>query len=543
MRKILLFLLSLAILFTNSCRNMKEKADLLVLNGTIYTIDSIFTKAEAMAVLDGEVVATGSVSSILEKYQSDSVLDFSGKFIYPGFIDPHSHFRGYALGLQYVDLVGSRSFKEVMERISDRQYSSGQWVVGRGWDQNLWAEKSFPDNSELNRLFPDNPVMLIRIDGHVVLANKVALEMANVKKAEDFAKGEVEVKNGFLTGILSERAADHMRSVVPEPRGEEMERLLKEAQTRCFDVGLTTVTDAGLDYGQIVQIDSLQRNGKLCIHLYAMLTPCRENLEGFVGRGTYATDKLEVRSIKLYADGSLGSRTARLKEPYSDAPGQLGLIVTSQDSLRKVCDLALKNGYQVNTHCIGDAAVGMVLQTYAQYLKGKNDLRWRIEHAQVVDPDDMHYFGDFSIIPSVQATHATSDMEWAGERLGPVRIRNAYALKELLSQNGWLPNGTDFPIEHISPLYTFYASVARRDLQGKPDGGFQTENALSREEALRSITIWAARACFLEKKKGSLEPEKDADFIVLGEDLMSIPFGALPGVKVKHTFCRGVRVR
>lgn len=522
---------------------MKEKADLLVLNGTIYTIDSIFTKAEAMAVLDGEVVATGSVSSILEKYQSDSVLDFSGKFIYPGFIDPHSHFRGYALGLQYVDLVGSRSFKEVMERISDRQYSSGQWVVGRGWDQNLWAEKSFPDNSELNRLFPDNPVMLIRIDGHVVLANKVALEMANVKKAEDFAKGEVEVKNGFLTGILSERAADHMRSVVPEPRGEEMERLLKEAQTRCFDVGLTTVTDAGLDYGQIVQIDSLQRNGKLCIHLYAMLTPCRENLEGFVGRGTYATDKLEVRSIKLYADGSLGSRTARLKEPYSDAPGQLGLIVTSQDSLRKVCDLALKNGYQVNTHCIGDAAVGMVLQTYAQYLKGKNDLRWRIEHAQVVDPDDMHYFGDFSIIPSVQATHATSDMEWAGERLGPVRIRNAYALKELLSQNGWLPNGTDFPIEHISPLYTFYASVARRDLQGKPDGGFQTENALSREEALRSITIWAARACFLEKKKGSLEPEKDADFIVLGEDLMSIPFGALPGVKVKHTFCRGVRVR
>lgn len=543
MRKLLLILLSSGIFITNSCRNMKEKADLLVLNGTIYTVDSLFTKAEAMAVLDGKIVASGTISSILNKYESDSVLDLRGKFIYPGFIDPHSHFRGYALGLQYIDLVGSLSFKEVTDRISARQHTTGQWVVGRGWDQNLWADKTFPDNSELNRLFPENPVMLIRIDGHVVLANQVAMNLAGVRNAADFATGEAGVRNGVLTGILSEKAADHMRSVVPEPQGEEMERLLIEAQDRCFEVGLTSVTDAGLDYGQIVHLDSLQKSGKIQIHLYAMLTPNQENLERFVDRGIYSTDKLEVRSLKLYADGSLGSRTARLKEPYSDAPGQLGLTVTSQDSVRKVCDLALKNGYQVNTHCIGDAAVGMVLQAYAEYLKGKNDLRWRIEHAQVVDPADMHYFADYSIIPSVQATHATSDMDWADERLGPVRIRHAYALKELLSQNGWLPNGTDFPIEHISPLYTFYASVARRSLNGKPDGGFQMDNALSREEALRSITIWAARAGFLEKKKGSLETGKDADFIVLDEDLMSIPFEALPGAKVKHTFCQGVKVR
>lgn len=542
MKKILLILLSWVFLITNSCRNMKEHADLVVVNGAIYTVDSVFTKAGAMAITNGKILETGTVEYITDKYNPDSVMDVGGKFVYPGFIDPHSHFRGYALGLQYVDLVGAVSFDEVISRISGREYANGQWVVGRGWDQNLWTEKTFPDNSELNRLFPENPVMLIRIDGHVVLANQVALKMAGITKGDGFATGEVGMKNGSLTGILSEKAADQIRSVVPEPEGDELNKLLLDAQQRCFAVGLTSVTDAGLDYSQVVHLDSLQKSGKIMIHLYIMLTPTRENVERFVTRGIFSTEKMEVRSVKLYADGSLGSRTARLKEPYSDAPGQSGLIVTSQDSVRKVCDLALKHGYQVNTHCIGDAAVGMVLQTYAEFLKVKNDLRWRVEHAQVVDPDDMHYFRDYSIIPSVQATHATSDMEWADERLGPVRIGHAYALKELLSQNGWLPNGTDFPIEHISPLYTFYASVARRDLRGNPQEGFQTEHALGREEALRSITIWAAKGGFLENKKGSLETGKDADFIVLDEDLLTIPFGAIPGLKVKHTFCRGVQV-
>jgi predicted amidohydrolase YtcJ len=273
--------------------------------------------------------------------------------------------------------------------------------------------------------------------------------------------------------------------------------------------------------------------------MYVMLTPNGENIEKMLKKGGIRNEMMVARSIKIYADGSLGSRTARLKAPYSDAHDHLGLVVTSPDSVTALCKLAYENDFQVNTHCIGDAANEMVLKVYSGFLKGKNDRRWRVEHAQVVDPADLHFFGDYSIIPSVQATHATSDMNWADERLGPERVRNAYAYRTLMEQNGWLPNGTDFPIEHISPLYTFYAAVVRRDLKGLPDGGFQPENALTREEALRSITIWSARAGFSEKQKGSIEPGKDADFAILEQDLMTAPDSSLPTIRVKHVVCRG----
>ncbi|MCX6267134.1 MAG: amidohydrolase [Bacteroidetes bacterium] len=522
---------------------MKEKVDLIVTNGVIYTVDAVNSRAEAMAIDHGKILAVGTAKSISASYQASEVIDLKGKFTYPGFIDAHCHFMGYTLGLQYVDLFNCKTFDEVLQRLRQSgNLEQGKWLVGRGWDQNLWTDKNFPDNSELNALYPDVPVMLIRVDGHVVLANKEALRRAGIGLVNQFGEAQVEVKNGVLTGILSETAAERMREAVPAPKGEELLSLLYQAEKQCFGVGLTTVSDAGLEYHQVKFIDSLQKTGKLKMQVYVMLTPNQKNISEFVEKGPFITNQLTVRSIKIYADGSLGSRTAKLKQPYSDATSGSGIIVTPYDSIIRLCEIAFKYGYQVNTHCIGDSASCMVLKIYGSVLRGRNDLRWRIEHAQVVDPEDMHLFGEFSIIPSVQATHATSDMKWAEQRLGPVRINGAYAYKSLMNQNGWIANGTDFPIENISPLFTFYAAVARQDLNGYPEGGFNMRDALSREEALRSITIWAAKADFIEHSKGSLEVGKDADFVVLDQDIMQVPVKKVPEVKVLTTVIAGETV-
>jgi predicted amidohydrolase YtcJ len=519
---------------------MKDKVDVIYTNGNIYTVDKNNSRVEAMAVLNGKIVATGTAKSISEHFVASSVVDLEKKYIFPGFIDAHCHFMGYALGLQYVDLLGCKSFDEVLNRIRKAgDGSAGKWIVGRGWDQNLWSDKNFPDNRQLNDLFPGIPVMLIRVDGHVVLANQAALSKAGIGLTNRFGTAQVEIKNGSLTGILSETAADLMRTTVPSPKGAELYGLLKMAEQQCFDVGLTTVSDAGLDFYQVQTIDSLQKSGLLKMQVYAMLTPDRKTISEFVEKGPYITDKLVVRSVKIYADGSLGSRTASLKQPYSDMQSTSGIIVTSPDSIKELCRIAYDHGYQVNTHCIGDSATSLVLKIYGKLLKGKNDRRWRIEHAQVVDSRDIHLFGEYSVIPSVQATHATSDMKWAEDRLGPERIPGAYANKRLMQQNGWIANGTDFPIENISPLFTFYAAVARKDLQGFPEGGFMIENALSREEALRSITIWAAKADFMEHSKGSLEAGKDADFVILDQDIMQVAIKLVPEIKVLQTFIGG----
>jgi predicted amidohydrolase YtcJ len=350
------------------------------------------------------------------------------------------------------------------------------------------------------------------------------------------------MKNGRMTGILTENAGDRMKNSIPLPSRWEQTALLKWAQANCFAAGLTGVTDAGLDFPVVSLLDSLQQQGVLKMRLYVMLTPTVENILNFINEGQIISPRLIIRSIKIYADGSLGSRTALLKAPYSDDPLRSGIQVTSADSIRKICALAAKNGYQVNTHAIGDSAVSLVLGIYSEFLKGKNDLRWRIEHAQVVDPQDIPMFGSYSVVPSVQATHATSDMYWAPDRLGAHRIRWAYAYKNLLDQNGWLANGTDFPVEKISPLLTFYAAVARQDTKGFPEKGFQPENALSREEALRSITIWAAKAGFLENIRGSIDIGKMADFVILDKDIMTCPLSEIPSVKVMMTVVGGEKV-
>lgn len=527
-----------------SCTMSKKAADLLIINAQIYTLDEQFSIAEAMVIKDGRIVETGLADDLLKRYKATDTLDLNGKCVYPGFVDSHCHFYGYGVKLQTMaNLKPARSFAEVIE-ILKAHYAQfrGTWLTGRGWDQNDWDIREFPDNEALNAAFPDLPVVLVRVDGHAVIANEAAINSIHLTTDKLVKKEEAILKNGKFTGVFLENTADLFKAAIPEAGIELIRKGLEKAQNDCFAVGLTTVADAGLPKKTILLIDSLQKAGFLKMQIYAMLDPSQENFDYFVKKGPYLTPDLSVRSIKIYADGALGSRGACLLEPYSDDLHNHGIMVTSQAEIDKVCKLAYDNGYQVNTHCIGDSANRSLLKTYGRYLKQKNDKRWRIEHAQVVDPKDFSLFAQYSIIPAVQSTHATSDMYWAEKRLGKTRIKTAYAYRQLLDQNKWLPNGTDFPVEDISPINTFYAAVARKDLKGYPSEGFQMDNALSREEALRSITIWAAKACFEESVKGSLEKDKLASFVVLDQDLMKVEEGLLPQTKVLMTYQKGTLV-
>jgi predicted amidohydrolase YtcJ len=536
MKKILA-LLTISLLII-SC-NQKNMVDVIVTNAKVYTVDNEFSIAESFAIKDGKFVEVGTSNEILSKYKSKQVIDLNGKFVYPGFIDAHSHFFGYCMSLLQANLRGTKSFDEILEIIKthDEKYKA-DWVVGRSWDQNDWEIKEFPTKEKLDELFPVKPVYLTRVDGHAAIVNSVALELADITSNTFIDGGKIYSQNGEPTGVLIDNAMDLVRKLIPETEKETAIKAIKQGEQNCFAVGLTSLCDAGLSKTEVLLIDSLQKNNKLNMRVYAMLTPSEENINHFVKRGIYKTDYLNVRSIKLYADGALGSRGASLIEPYSDDQENKGLIIESNDFYHDMCKLAYENNYQVNTHAIGDNANRLMLDIYSEYLKGPNDKRWRIEHAQIINPDDVNKFREFNIVPSIQATHCTSDMYWADERLGE-RIKNAYIYKELLDQNGWLPNGTDFPVEKIEPLFTFYASVARKDVDGYPENGFQIENALSRKETLKSMTIWAAKAAFEENEKGSIEVGKFADFIVLEQDIMKISQNDIPNTMLLNTYSSG----
>jgi predicted amidohydrolase YtcJ len=521
------------------------KADLLVYNATIYTVDSSFSIAEAMVIKDGKIVATGKTADLEKEFDAKEKLDAVGKFIYPGFIDAHAHFVGYGNSLQRVNLVGTNSWDEVIERT--KQFATanpptGRWLLGRGWDQNDWEQKDFPDNTKLNEFFPDRPVLLTRIDGHAAIANQKALDLAGVKAGDTLTGGEIQEQEGRLTGILVDNAVDLVSAKIPDQTKEEFEEALKEAEQNCFAVGLTTIDDCGLSGEAVDRIKAMQDARILKMRFYILLSDEKKNFDYLEKKGIIKTDRLNVRSIKVYADGALGSRGACLLQFYSDKPGWSGFLLSSQAHFDSVANYIYSKGWQMCTHAIGDSGNRTMLNIYAKYLKGKNDLRWRIEHAQVVNQNDFKLFGENSIVPSVQPTHGTSDMYWAGDRLGKDRVKGAYAFKQLLNQNGWIPLGTDFPVEDISPFKTFYAAVIRKDAKGWPENGYQTENALTREEALRGITIWAAKANFEEKEKGSLEKGKFADFVILDKDLLKTDEKELLQTIVLKTFLNGEKV-
>ncbi len=515
---------------------------MIIKNAKIYSVNDNFDIYESMVINEGKILALGSNEEIENNYNSETIIDLGGKPVYPGFIDPHCHFYGYGLSLREANLFGTTSFNEILDRLSEHaeKYPEG-WITGMGWDQNDWGIKEFPDNTSLDSLFPNRPVLIRRIDGHAAVANTAALEIAAINPRTEIEGGEILTQNGKMTGVLIDNAIDLVRKNIPKPGKEEIRTALLSAQENCFKVGLTSVHDAGLDTEVIKTIDKLNTANELKTRIYAMLNPTEENFETYMYNGIYKTDRLHVASVKLYADGALGSRGALLVEPYSDDIDYKGLLIASASYLERISRLADSCGYQVNTHCIGDGANRLILNIYGDILNRKNDKRWRIEHAQIIHPEDFKLFGKYSIIPSIQTTHATSDMYWADERLGD-RIQYAYAYQTLLKENGWLPNGSDFPVEDINPLYGFYAAVVRKDQEGYPENGFQPEEALTREQALRAMTIWAAKAAFEEDEKGSLEVGKMADFVILEKDLMETGEEKLFKIKVLETWMDGEKV-
>jgi predicted amidohydrolase YtcJ len=527
-----------------SCSQKKENsADLLVKNARVYTVDNRFAIAEAFVVKDGKILAVGTTNDLEKKYTVKTVVDAQGKAVFPGFIDAHTHFYEYGMGLQTVNLKDLPSWNVAVDSVKSYAKNNTEgWIIGNGWDQNRWKIKQFPNKLKLDSLFPERPVVLTRVDGHAAIANQAALNIAGIKPNQKVAGGAIETVKGKLTGILLDNAVNLLTHKIPEPTEEQSQNGLLQAQRNCFAVGLTTVDDCGLDYPLVNTIRQLQNRGDLKMRLFVMLADNQKNLDILLRNGSVKTPRLNVSSVKVYADGALGSRGACLLKPYSDQPKWNGFLRSPQKHFQDVAALLATKGFQMCTHAIGDSANRVMLKIYASVLKGKNDRRWRIEHSQIVDPADFKYFAENNIIPSVQPTHATSDMNWAIQRLGKTRIKTAYAYQQLLQQNGWLPLGTDFPVENISPFYTFYAAVERKDLKGLPEGGFQKENALTRQQAIKGMTIWAAKANFQENEKGSLEPGKYADFVILDQDLMRIKGSELPKVKVLQTYINGENV-
>ncbi len=522
----------------------KNKVDTIIHHATVYTVDSSFSVAEAIAVKDGMIVAVGKNDEILSKYTAAETVDAKGSAVYPGFIDAHAHFVGYGSSLFQVDLFGTSSWEEALERVKAfaEKHPDLPWIQGRGWDQNRWPGKTYPSNEKLNQLFPDKPVILKRIDGHASIANQKAMDLAGLKAGQTIVGGAIEVKDGKLTGVLIDNGDDKVYEQIPAPTKELYTQWLQAAQKNCFEQGLTTITDCGLSYRDVDAIDTLQKAGKLDMRLFVMLSDNDENLNIYLKKGPYKTDKLFVHGFKVYADGALGSRGACLIHPYNDKAGWQGFLLRNKSHYDSLAKVLAATDFQMCTHAIGDSANREILNVYNKYLKGKNDKRWRIEHAQIINQNDFDLFGSASIVPSVQPTHATSDMYWAEERLGKERLKGGYAYKQLLQQNGWMPLGTDFPVEDISPFKTFLASVARKDAKGFPADGFQKENALTREETIKGMTIWAAKASFLEKEVGSLEAGKKADFILLDKDLMKVAEADILNVKVSATYLGGKKV-
>lgn len=527
-----------------SCKKAHENVDLIVFNAKVYTVDDDFSVKEAFAVKDGKFVEIGSNDKINGKYTAKNTVDAKGKAVFPGFYDAHSHFVGLGEMLSQCDLVGSTSFEEIVERLKEfeKNNPTNDWIVGRGWDQNDWENKAFPTNELLNAAFPNKPVLLTRIDGHATLVNQKAISLAKISINSKVDGGDVEVKNGKLTGILIDNAMGLVRRVMPLPDEAQKRKMILAAQAECFKYGLTSVSDAGLNRNDIELLEKMHKDGSLKIRDYVMVSLGIANLEYYLKRGIIKTDRLNVRSVKLYADGALGSRGACLLAPYADEPSKSGFLLLSAKELERSLTEIYASDYQANTHCIGDSANRLILDIYGKLLKNKNDRRWRIEHAQVVDKADIAKFATYSIIPSIQATHATSDMYWAADRLGKERVKNAYAFKDLLKQNGVLVNGSDFPVEYVNPIFGFHSAVARQDSKNYPAKGFQMENALTRQEALKAMTIWSAYANFEEKERGTIVPQKMADFVILEQDMMTIPNEKIRDVKVSQTFVGGEKV-
>lgn len=531
-----------ALLLISSCK-FRERVPLVIHHAKIYTVDEKFSTADAMAISEGKIIAIGSNDEILKKYEADEMLDAAGKTIFPGFIDAHCHFTGYATDGWKCDLVGTHSWQQIVNAIKEYSKTAPmEWIYGRGWDQNDWEVKEYPDNRLLDSLFPNRPVYLKRVDGHAAIANSTALKIAGITADTKMEGGSVELQNGQPTGVLIDNAMLLVEKKIPDISDSLAKAYFVKLQAECFKEGLTGVHDCGVSEHTIELIEQAQKSGDLKMKIFALLKDDSSYYDRWIKKGRYTNGDLTVGGFKLYADGALGSRGACMLQDYSDKAGWKGFLLSSPQYFADKAARLANSNLQMCTHAIGDSGNRQILNTYAAVLKGKNDKRWRIEHAQIVNPQDFQFFANYNIVPSVQPTHATSDMYWAADRIGNQRIKTAYAYKQLMDANGWLPLGTDFPVEYISPMKTFFAAVVRKDAKGFPAGGFQPESALSREQAIRGMTIWAAQSAFEENKKGNLQKGKAADFILLDNDLMTCGEEKILNTKVLGTWVNGKRV-
>jgi predicted amidohydrolase YtcJ len=527
--------LILVLLVFTSLQSCKKSVDYVAYNGNIYTVNNDFNVASAFAVKDGKFIDVGN-DEIFSKYNTKQKIDLNGSTVVPGLIDAHCHFYGLGLNQSVIDLTGTSSFNEILEKIAIE--NNKDVIRGRGWDQNDWEIKEFPNKLKLDLAYPNTPVILERIDGHAYLVNQKALDIAGIDINTTSTNGTLLSKKGKLTGVL----IDGPMSIIDDAFGEiSLDNKIKaliSAQKICFQNGLTTVDDAGLSKEVILLIDSLQKKDLLKMRVYAMISNSEDDVDYFLENGPIKTNSLNVRSVKVYGDGALGSRGATLKEPYSDDKHNYGKLVTSYKDIKDLADKLAKANFQMNTHAIGDSTINILIDTYSKVLENKTDPRWRIEHSQIIDLNDIDGYNN-KILPSVQPTHATSDMYWAKDRVGSKRIKGAYAYKALLEKSKVIGLGTDFPVEKVNPFHTFYASISRKDLNDYPEKGFEFENALSREETLKGMTIWAAYLNFEEKEKGSIEKGKFADFIIIDRDIMKVETNKTPNTKVLKTYLSG----
>lgn len=524
-----------------------QSADLVVTNARIYTMNAAQPRATAIAVRKDRIVYVGDDAA---RWMGPATrrIDAHGAAMLPGLIDSHGHLAALGEALETIDLRGMTSEAAIGAKVraAVAQHRPGEWIRGNAWDQNLFAGKQFPTMTVLDQAAPKNPVYLSRVDGHAAWVNQLALDLADVNAATPDPPGGKLIRDaaGRPTGVLVDAAKSLVNSKIPPPTLADMERYMERAARECARVGLTTVHDAGVGQLNLAADRALIAQHRLPLRVYAMVGVSEGAGENplwvaFQKRGPEIGDYLTVRSVKLYADGALGSRGAALLAPYSDDPGNSGILISSEAFIRKIAEEALRAGFQVNTHAIGDRANHIVLNAYAAALGGPNDHRFRVEHAQVVAPGDFERFRQYSVEASMQPTHATSDMPWAEARLGPQRVRGAYAWRHFLDLGVALPLGSDFPVESPNPLWGFYAAITRQDHEGNPPGGWYPDQRLTREEALRGFTLAGAYAAFQEKDKGSLEVGKLADFVLLSDDIMQISAAAVWKAHVTLTVLGG----
>lgn len=516
-----------------------QTADLAVTGARIYPVTPARAVFSALAVKDGKILAAGNdVSRHIGP--RTKVIDAKGATIIPGFIDSHGHMQSLGDSLETLDLRGAKSAAEVASAVdrAGRDRAPGEWIRGRAWDQTAWPGRKFPAAKELPS---HHPVFLVRVDGHAAWVNQKALDLADINTATpDPAGGRIlRDSAGAPTGILIDRAQDLVSRHIPGAAVSQVRRRIERAAQECARLGLTSVHDAGVRSEDIAAYRALIAEKKLPLRIYAMIGGEGALWREFLQRGAEVGDRLTVRGIKLMADGALGSYGAALLAPYSDQPSNSGLLILPKSDIERVASAAVAHGFQVATHAIGDRAIRTVLAAYAAALSGPNDHRFRVEHAQVVAVEDIPLFAKYSVIASLQTTHATSDMRWAEDRLGPRRILGAYAWQRFLAAGVKISNGSDFPVESPNPLWGFYAAVTRQDHDGQPAGGWFPDQRMTREEALRSGTLDAAYAAFEEKTKGSIEPGKLADFVMLSRDIMTAAGADILKTHVRMTVVGG----